>query len=156
VSGQMKRHAKMARKVVDGKLTVTEARRRLGMPPLPARPPRPAVAKSAAPRPIPPGPAGRSPVVTSLAVPSSQMTPRQRALLDRAENLRDPVARELARQALVDEGVLPGQRQEMATKSAAGIVWAPGPDGRFGWRAVQPRPDGPAGLRIVPDGVAGR
>jgi hypothetical protein len=48
-----------------------------------------------------------------------QLTPRQRALLAGPRTIRIRRAREFARQALVDEGVLPGQRQATVTKKPA-------------------------------------
>lgn len=75
------------------------------------------------------------------AAAPQQWTGVQKALRHQAEYGDDPFAREAARQALVNEGMLPGTPQEPAVKTARGTVWAPGADGTFGWQPMpEPRP----------------
>jgi hypothetical protein len=77
----------------------------------------------------------------------------------RYDNLSDPQfrewAREAAQQEMVTKGLLPGPAPGRG-KGGAGrtLVWAPGPDGTFGWQPV--RVEAPPGPPIVPPGIAGR
>lgn len=92
------------------------------------------------------------------AAAPQQWTGAQKAMLHQAEYGDDPFAREAARQALVDQGLLPGTpapRQVAKTaKTVRGLAWAAGPDGTFGWR---PMPEtGPLDLGIIPPGTTGR
>ena len=60
-----------------------------------------------------------------------------------------------AHQDLVTKGLVPWEApagQQAGRVRAA--VWAPGPDGRPGWQV--PQAAGSHGVRIAPDGVAGR
>ncbi len=60
-----------------------------------------------------------------------------------------------AHQDLVTKGLVPWEapaRQQAGQVRAA--VWALGPDGRLGWQV--PQATGPHGVRIAPDGIAGR
>ena len=99
---------------------------------------------------------------TPAAAPAAQVPPRQqwtglqRALYDQSEHDPDPMARERARQQLVQQGLLTGTvRDETVTKTARMLTWGPGPDGRPGWQAPgQPPPS--HGLQIAPPGSAGR
>lgn len=96
----------------------------------------------------------RSPLTeVPVAVPQ-HWTGIQQELLHQAEYGDDPFAREAARQALVNEGMLPGKRQEPVTRTVRGIAWAPGPDGTFGWQPMaEPRP---LDFGIAVPGTAGR
>jgi hypothetical protein len=63
-------------------------------------------------------------------------------------------AREAAQQALVNKGMLPGAESRPEPGEVRVIVWAPGPDGRLGWRPLEGR--AAAGPPVVPPGIAGR
>ena len=71
----------------------------------------------------------------------------------------DPQVREWARaaaeQGLVTKSLRPGRAAAVPRPGGArAAVWGPGPDGRMGWRV--PQAEGPYGVRIAPDGIAGR
>jgi hypothetical protein len=71
----------------------------------------------------------------------------------------DPRIRERARaaahQEMLAKGLVPWAEPARGDGSnVRGLVWAPGPDGRPGWRAVPAAPA--AGPPIVPPGIAGR
>jgi hypothetical protein len=88
--------------------------------------------------------------------PPQQWTGLQRALYDQSEHDPDPMARERARQQLVQQGLLAGTgRDETVTKGARMLTWGPGRDGTYGWQSPsQPPPT--HGLQIAPPGSAGR
>lgn len=79
---------------------------------------------------------GDDPRPESSPAEPPQWTGGDLELRNRADFHPDPRQREAACQALVNEGMLPGTRQEPVAKTARGSVWAPGPDGVFGWRPV--------------------
>lgn len=187
----MKKHRdKLARQVIDGKIGVEEARRRLGgkgarksaVPPVAkmqqARADLAAEARLLAALRYSADPAvreaaeaawsaratggdhllkGYRPQAADAAGPPARAaywTGKHRALLDQADNSPDPVAREAARQALVNEGMLPGDRDDRVTAKSVRIArWGPGPDGKPGWQVPQAAAPG---LQIAPPGTAGR
>lgn len=131
MSGRGKLRAKMGRRVIDGEMSLAEARGRFnremarrGKPPL--EPLAAAVVKSAGPG----------------------------AGLEWEYFSSDPRIRERAQQALVSKGMPPGAESRPAPGEVRAIVWAPGPDGRLRWRPLE----GPAlpGPPVVPPGIAGR
>jgi len=78
----------------------------------------------------------------------------QQMLLVKAETATDPVAREAAYQALVNQGLRPGvPAPAAAPKTVRALVKVPGPDGVIRWQQMrEPERPGPG----LGDGIAGR
>ena len=177
MSGRVKkRRDKLAKKALEGKLTVPEAQRRAGgkyarkaaqadlvkmqQAQATARDQAAQVAgavreafagalKSAQP------PTADAPRAENPPAQPRHWTGTDLELRNRADFHPDPHEREAARQILVGKGMLPGTPvSRETTRTSRAIVWAPGPDGTFGWRAVPESQ--PLDFGIAPPGTTGR